>query len=325
MSLETSEFRQPQTTHTPVMPVEVMRYLGITLGVDGLWVDGTAGGGGHSEMIVKALNRQGRLIAFDRDPEACARATQRLQPWIDSGQAQVRHGSFADLEALPDADYAAKIDGIFLDLGLSSFQTDDARRGFSFTNDGPLDMRMDATQGPTAADILNQYPTHELRRMFRDYADEPRAAKLARAIETARLAQPLTRTAEFRELILNTLRPHTPNERMKLLSRNFMALRMEVNGELELLRLELDRAVTLTKPGGKIVILSFHSGEDRVVKHYFREAARDCICPPQQPRCICDHRAKLKILTKKPVSPQAVEVAENTRARSALLRAAERL
>lgn len=247
MSLEISAYNEG-SSHQPVMPAEVLQYL---LGnkTTGLFIDGTAGGGGHTALMAGQLNGGSQLLAFDRDPEACERAAQRLTSWLQSGKVRIIHGSLDNPDLLDDEHYLGKVDGILLDLGLSSIQLNNSNRGFSFMTPGPLDMRMNQQQGATAADVLNQYDESDLARIFRDYGDEPRARKLANAIFRARENKPLTSTGEFAEIILRTLRPNSPAARMKLLARNYMALRMEVNQELELLTAELARAVKLLKIG----------------------------------------------------------------------------
>jgi 16S rRNA (cytosine1402-N4)-methyltransferase len=280
-------------------------------------------------MIATALSAQGktggRLLALDRDPRAVERARHKLQAHIDQGYVQLHCGTLADSYLLADDDYLASVDGILLDIGLSFDQLDDPERGFSFTIDGPLDMRMDQSQRTTAATLLNELDAEALAKIFFEFGDERRSRKLAATIIEARDEQPLQRTQQLVDIILRALRPRGHDEKMRYLSRNFQALRMAVNDELGLLERELARAVELLKPGGRLVVISFHSGEDRVVKHFLREQARDCVCPPQVLRCVCSHRAKLEILTKKPLRPTQAECDANPRARSALMRVAVRL
>jgi 16S rRNA (cytosine1402-N4)-methyltransferase len=275
------------------------------------------GGGGHAEAVLSACAPDGRLLGLDLDPDALAVARQRLAPFGE--RATLRQGSFAQLAALA-ADFAPA-DGILFDLGLSSLQLADPSRGFSFSHPGPLDMRFDpAAGGPTAADLVNGLSVEELAQILYQYGEERQARRIAEAIVAAR---PLETTEQLAEVVAAAVGGR--RGRIHPATRTFQALRIAVNDELSVLQVALPQAVDLLKPGGRLVVISFHSLEDRIVKRFLRQESKDCICPPEVPVCICNHRARLRVLTRKPVRPEPDEVARNPRARSARLRAAERI
>jgi 16S rRNA (cytosine1402-N4)-methyltransferase len=282
----------------------------------GTYVDGTLGGGGHAEAVLRASAPDGRLVGLDRDPHALERARRRLAPFGD--RVTFHHGSFANLRTLVEE--IAPVDGILLDLGLSSLQLDTPERGFAFSHTGPLDMRFDPTQGPTAADLVNRLPVKELRDILYRYGDERQARRIAEAIEAAR---PLQTTTELAEIIADAIGGRW--KRIHPATRTFQALRIAVNQELEALEAVLPQAVDVLAVGGRLVVISFHSLEDRIVKHFMRDESRECICPRELPICVCDHDVRLEVLTRKPVRPDEEEVEENPRSRSARLRAAERI
>ena len=315
------------TQHFPVMLNEVMEMMAVN--ENGWYVDGTAGGGGHSTAILERLTDNGRLIAFDKDAAACNRVRQRLTEQNKQG-FEVICGSFDNDEIFPLSTNRQKYDGILFDLGLSSDQLNDPTRGFGFSDhhpekSSPLDMRLDQTQERTAADIVNNYSAEELKHIFKAYGDERFAGRLANAIVKQRVEKLFNNTNDLRDVITKSLRPKGPKATTKTLARNFMALRIEVNDELGCLKRSLVKSLELLKKGGRLVIISFHSGEDQLVKHFFREESHDCLCPPEILHCICNHKAKLKLLTKKPLKPGDNEIANNSRSRSARLRAIERL
>ena len=301
--------------HVPVLLPSVLTLLNVQSG--GTYIDGTVGGGGHAAAILAASSPDGRLLGLDRDPAALEMAAQRLAPFGD--RVTLRHGSFASLGSL--AEDVAPVDGILVDLGLSSMQLDSASRGFAFSRPGPLDMRFDSTSpGPTAADLVNERSAKELADILYRYGEERQSRRIAWAIVAAR---PLHTTMELAEVVAAAQGGR--HGRIHPATRTFQALRIAVNDELGALEAVLPQAVDLLAPGGRLVVISFHSLEDRIVKHYFRRESQDCVCPPDLPICACDHQARLKVLTSKPVRPDEEEVEANSRARSARLRAVERL
>lgn len=317
LASSSSPYRGPSDApvHIPVLLQSVLTFLDVKPG--GTYVDGTVGGGGHAVSILAASAPDGRLLGLDRDPEALEMAAQRLASFGD--RVTLRHGSFAFLSHL--AEDVAPVDGVLLDLGLSSMQLADPDRGFAFSREGPLDMRFDPTSpGPTAADLVNERSVKELADILYRYGEERQSRRIARAIVAAR---PLSTTAELAEVVTAAQRGRRGH--IHPATRTFQALRIAVNDELGALETALPQAVDLLAPGGRLVVISFHSLEDRIVKHYIRREAKDCVCPPDLPICACDHDARLEVLTSKPVRPDEEEVEDNPRARSARLRAAERL
>ncbi len=310
--------------HVSVMVREVLEYLAPQPG--GRYLDGTLGFGGHASALLRAVDGQAALLGLDRDPQALDIAQERLRPFGDS--VLTAHTPFSGFEqALKEVGWDS-VDGVLLDLGVSSLQLDAPDRGFSFQEDGPLDMRM---AGPelgesTAADLVNRAQYDELVRILREYGEEPLAGRIARAIVDARQKSPITRTLELEKIVFNAYPAKVRSKsRNHPATKTFQALRIAVNRELEELENFLERIVDYLRPGGRLVVISFHSLEDRQVKHFFRRESRDCLCPPRQLFCNCGHVAKLRILTRKPLGPGEDEVAVNGRARSAKLRAAERL
>lgn len=307
--------------HVSVMPGEVLELLAPHAG--GLYLDGTVGGGGHARLILEACAPNGRLIGLDRDPAALVAAAGVLGGYGE--RIVLCHGSFADLEGRLAALGIDLVDGILLDLGVSSHQLDTAERGFSFREDGPLDMRMDPGQQAGAADLLARADADELKRIFRDYGEERWAGRIAREIVRVRTASPLATTRQLAELVCRVVPGGYQPQRIHPATRVFQALRIAVNGELEALREGLAAALRRLRPGGRLAVISFHSLEDRLVKQTFREAASVCSCPPRLPVCACGRKAQVKILTSRGVRPAEAEVAANPRARSAVLRAVEKL
>jgi 16S rRNA (cytosine1402-N4)-methyltransferase len=302
--------------HTPVLYQRVLNAL--RLRADGRYIDGTIGAGGHSAGILENSSPNGQVLGLDRDPAALAQAKSRLAHF--SNRLHLRNGSFAEV-----AEHAAwlgwtTVDGLLLDLGLSSMQLNDPARGFSFLREGPLDMRFDPTQPTTAGDLVNYLPEDELEDLIFRFGEEPRASQVAREVVRNR---PLHTTLELAEVITRAV--GRSRRRIHPATRTFQALRIEVNGELKALEVGLTQAVDLMDSGGRLLVISFHSLEDRIVKQYFRQESKDCICPDRQPICTCGHRARLRLLTRKPIRPDVSEVRANPRARSARLRIAERL
>ena len=303
------------------MPAEVLEWLAPRPG--GIYLDGTVGGGGHARLILEASQPGGRLIGLDRDPAALAAAAVALHPF--GARATLRTGSFAELGRHLAELGIPQIDGILLDLGVSSHQLDTAERGFSFREDGPLDMRMDPLQPLTAAGLLASAEADELKRIFRDYGEERWAGRIAREIVRTREDQPLVRTGQLAELVCRAVPGGHRPQRIHPATRVFQALRIAVNGELDALQEGLAAALGHLLPGGRLVVISFHSLEDRLVKQGFRAAASTCQCPPRLPVCSCGIKPQVKVLTSRGVRPAEAEVMANPRARSAVLRAVERL
>ena len=307
--------------HISVLPDEVLAYLAPKAG--GTYVDGTLGGGGHAGLVLEATAPDGRLFGFDRDSAALSAAGSRLARFGD--RAHLLQRNFADAAQVLAELGITEIDGVVLDLGVSSHQLDSAERGFSFQQDAPLDMRMGRDSGPTAADLVNSLDEEDLARIIRDYGEERWAKKIAANIIRERQAAPLTRTLQLAELVKRTIPRALQEERIHPATRTFQGLRIAVNDELGSLEKGLDAAVGLLKPGGRIVVISFHSLEDRIVKNRFRSYAQGCRCPKEMPVCVCSHQPELRVLTGKPVVAGEAEVMNNPRARSAKLRAAEKL
>ncbi len=282
----------------------------------GFYVDATLGAGGHAWGILEASAPDGKLLGFDLDPQALAIANQRLA--VYSQRAVLVQASYATLlQQLQRLNWPA-VDGIVLDLGVSSMQIDTPERGFSFQADGPLDMRFGPTQKRTAADIVNTWDEADLSDLLWKYGEEPQARRITRAILQAR---PLSTTGELAATILHAV---GRAGRIHPATRTFQALRIAVNEELAVLEEVLPQAVQTLAPGGRLAVISFHSLEDRIIKQFIRRESRDCICPPEQPVCVCGHKAVINDLTRHPILPSEEETRENPRARSAKLRIAEK-
>ena len=288
--------------------------------LDGDLLDGTVGRGGHAAALLAA--GQGRLLGLDRDPDAVAASRVRLASF--DPRVQVVQSDFSRAAAALDQAGWSGADGVLLDLGFSSPQVEDPARGFSFQHDGPLDMRVDPTHGRTAADVVNAEPEAELRRILREWGEERAAGALARAIVRVRERTAITTTAQLAGLVERVVRRAGRGSRLHPATRTFQALRIAVNEELDRLAAFLDAGYRLLRPGGRMLILSYHSLEDRLVKTAFRRWAADCLCPPSLQVCACGWTAQVRILAAKPLTPSAAEVCDNPRARSARLRAVER-
>ncbi|PLX93802.1 MAG: 16S rRNA (cytosine(1402)-N(4))-methyltransferase [Desulfuromonas sp.] len=309
-------------SHLSVMPREVLNLLAPASGE--LFIDGTVGGGGHSRLILEAMGADGALIAFDRDPAALKRAGEVLAPYGE--RVQLVHRNFSEAADVLNEMEVDGVDGILLDLGVSSHQLDTPERGFSFRVDAPLDMRMDPTRGETAAQLLESLEWRELARIFKEYGEERWAGKIARAIVRCReQQQPLKTTLELAELVRHTVPGGMVPGRIHPATRVFQALRIEVNGELDHVAQGVEQAIRLLKPGGRLAVIAFHSLEDRIVKRIFVAQARRCLCPPELPICVCKHTPAVELLTRKAVKANETEIANNPRARSAILRAVRRL
>ena len=312
-----------KATHLPVLAEEVMSMLAPAPG--SLQIDCTLGGGGHTERILEATDPDGRLLGLDADGAAVARVRERLAPRFGD-RLVLRQANFRQLaEVAPEAGFS-DADGCFFDLGLSSFQLADTDRGFGFRAGGPLDMRFDTSRGVPAGELLATLSTDELTALFRRYGEEPKAGRIARAVVEARHTAPIA-TAEELAALIERVVPPNPRQprRTHPATRVFQALRIAVNEELDALVLGLAAALELLRPGGRLVVLSYHSLEDRIVKRFIAGERRGCVCPPELPVCVCGRNPRLRLLTRPSLTPSADEIAANPRARSARLRAAERL
>jgi len=303
------------------MPEEVIRFLAPKSG--GIYIDGTVGGAGHASLILEASSPDGILIGFDRDKEALKAAAERLLPFGE--RARLEHGNFAEIAAALAEFGIERIDGILLDLGVSSHQLDMAERGFSFQKDAPLDMRMDRSSGATAAELLNTLPERELARIIREDGEERWAKRITAFIVKAREEAPVETTMQLVEIVKAAVPRGAWEKRLHPATRTFQALRIAVNDELTCLGKGLDLGVRMLNRGGRAVVISFHSLEDRIVKNSFRTLARGCTCPRDFPYCVCGNKPLLRVLTGKPVMAGETEVEANPRSRSARLRSAERL
>ena len=298
---------------------------------NGQYIDGTLGGGGHTRALLEGSYPDGRVLGIDSDTQALERAKESFAEEVQNGRLVLVHGNFAELARIVDeAGFVSSIDGVLLDLGFSSYQMDDPDRGLSFSADGPLDMRLDQSQELTAADLVNNASEQELADIFWRYGEETRSRQVAWRIVREREHTPITRTSQLARLASAGV-PYKPGM-IHPATRVFQALRIAVNSELERLENTLPQIVEVLRrgktedrggDGGRMVIISFHSLEDRLVKGFMRREAMDCICPPGLPVCVCNHKASLRILTPKPLTPTKQEVLDNPRARSAKLRAAE--
>jgi 16S rRNA (cytosine1402-N4)-methyltransferase len=306
--------------HLSVMPDEVIRFLEPTPG--GIYLDGTLGGGGHSGLILAHAPKV-RLFGIDRDQAALAAAGARLAEFGERFHAL--YGNFADAAELLGSKNITALDGFVLDLGVSSHQLDTRERGFSFQQDAPLDMRMDTGSGETAAELVNTLSEAELERIISQFGEERWAKRIAAFIVRERNETPIETTFRLVDIIKGAVPKAKWDERIHPATRTFQALRIAVNTELESLEQGMRAALDLLKPGGRGVIISFHSLEDRIVKHIFREYAEGCTCPRQLPVCVCGNQPKIKILTGRPAMASMEETERNPRARSAKLRAVEKL
>ncbi|MCL4405808.1 MAG: 16S rRNA (cytosine(1402)-N(4))-methyltransferase RsmH [Firmicutes bacterium] len=309
------------TYHAPVMLCETIDFLKLEPGK--LYVDATAGGGGHSEAIIKKIYPTGKLIAIDRDEAALHEISKRLKYYSDT--LILVHDNFINLKSIADRLNISKIDGILFDLGVSSYQLNEASRGFSFKFEGPLDMRMDISQPTTAADLVNSLSEEELKEIIAKYGEERWAGRIAKAIVDERRTNPVTTTTRLAKIVESAVPRKAWPDKIHVATRTFQALRIAVNSELPALKAALGEAIGLLVPGGRIVVISYHSLEDRIVKETYIEFLGRCKCPPDFPVCVCGRKKQIEILTKKPVLPGADEIARNPRARSAKLRAATKL
>ena len=302
--------------HKPVLLQEVIQALELRAG--GRYIDCTTGEGGHAQAIAQAADPDGFVLALDLDPHVLERARQRLQPLHHN--ITFTQASYARLQSVTSTLGIHSVDGILFDLGLSSFQLEGSGRGFSFRQDEPLDMRFDPSQPLTAAQVVNTYNVTQLADIFHHYGEERRARSIARAIVENR---PVTTTGQLARLAAKVV--GRPWSKIHPATRTFQALRIQVNQELENLKSGLQQALDLLTPGGRLVVISYHSLEDRIVKQMFRRESQGCLCPPSLPTCICGHEPKLKVLTRKIITPTEGEVRANPRSRSARMRVGQRL
>lgn len=310
--------------HLPVLLPECLE--GLNIRPDGVYLDCTLGGAGHSGEIYRRLGAGGTLVGIDRDAEAIAAATARLAAIRGEAAFLALHGNFHDASALLDRAGVGRVDGILIDLGVSSHQLDVRERGFSYHDDAPLDMRMDRSQALSAREIVNEYSEDELTRILRDYGEENWARQIARVLCDRRGAAPIETTAQLVEVIDAAIpKKIRARDGSHPARRTFQALRIAVNDELEPLEPALRALVERLAPGGRLCVITFHSLEDRIVKNTFRNLANPCTCPPQLPVCVCGKRPVVRLVTRKPVTAGEDELAANPRARSASLRIVEKI
>lgn len=303
--------------HYPVLSGEVLE--GLNIKPDGVYLDCTLGGGGHTKLILKRLSEKGRLIAIDRDIAAIENAERKIK---DKRLITVRE-NFFNIDAIIASLNFSDLDGILMDLGVSSYQLDNAERGFSYRYDAPLDMRMDTSSELTAFEVVNQYSSYELADILFSYGEERYSKRIAERIVKERESAPIKTTLQLAEVISSAV-PAKYRNMGDPSKRSFQAIRIEVNSELDILEKTIEKAVSLLNAGGRIAIISFHSLEDRIVKTVFRRLEASCICPKDFPICVCDKKSTIKILTRKAITPNEKELAENSRSHSAKLRIAEK-
>ncbi|MFW5985375.1 MAG: 16S rRNA (cytosine(1402)-N(4))-methyltransferase RsmH [Halanaerobiaceae bacterium] len=305
--------------HQPVLLKETIEYLNCKK--EGVYVDGTLGRGGHTQAILDNIGKDGLIVAIDRDLQAINKVKNKL----NSDRIKYFHDNFVRIPEILGELEIKKVEGMIFDLGLSSPQVDKPERGFSYNKPGPLDMRMNRKQKLDAARIVNQYSKSELTKIIKDYGEENWASRIADFIVQAREKEEIKTTEQLVEIIKNAIPASARRSGGHPARRTFQALRIATNNELEQLEKMIKRVIPRLKSGGRIVIISFHSLEDRIVKHSFKDLANDCVCPPDFPECVCDKEQELEILTKKPVRASKDEIQKNPRARSAKLRAGEKI
>ena len=304
-------------SHIPVLATECIE--GLNISPDGIYVDGTAGGAGHSSLIASHLGENGRLIALDRDPDAVAVATERLSAFKN---AQVIHRNYSEMRYVLDELGIDMVDGILMDLGVSSYQLDEGSRGFSYHVDAPLDMRM-SKEGVSAADVVNTYSEQELARIIFEYGEEKFSRRIAGNIVCARENAPIETTLQLADIIRDSV-PQKARRDKNPCKKTFQAIRIAVNGEFEHLSQGLDQAFYSLKAGGRLAVITFHSLEDRIVKQRFAGWCKGCICPPDFPQCVCGRKPEGKLVNRKPIEANEKELERNNRSRSAKLRIIER-
>ena len=291
---------------------------GLNIKPDGIYVDGTLGGGGHAYEVCRRLGEKGSIVGIDQDAAAIEAASARLKDFGE--KVTIVRSNYCDMKSKLHELGIDKVDGIVLDLGVSSYQLDTAERGFSYREDAPLDMRMDTRQKMTARDIVNEYTEADLYRVIRDYGEDKFAKNIAKHIVQARAMKPVETTAELSEIIRASIPMKFQKKSGHPAKRTFQAIRIELNRELDVLRDSLDDMIDLLNPGGRLCIITFHSLEDRIVKSAFRKNENPCTCPPDFPVCVCGKKSKGSIITKKPILPSEEELEYNSRSKSAKLR-----
>ncbi|MBP2017163.1 16S rRNA (cytosine1402-N4)-methyltransferase [Symbiobacterium terraclitae] len=307
--------------HVPVLLRETMDALAVRPG--GVYIDCTVGGGGHSAEILRLSSPDGRLIGFDQDDNALAAAGERLAPF--GGRVRLVRTNFAEIAAVVDRLGIGPVDGVLMDIGVSSHQFDEGERGFSYHHDAPLDMRMDRTSPLSAAVVVNEWPEEEIARVIREYGEERWASRIAQFIARARSERPVETTGQLVEIIKAAIPAAARREGGHPARRTFQAIRIAVNDELGVLQRGLEGALQVLKPGGRLAVITFHSLEDRIVKQTFARWAKPCTCPPNIPVCVCGKRPLAEPVTRKPVKASAEELKDNPRSRSATLRAVAKL
>lgn len=295
---------------------------GLNIKEDGIYADGTLGGAGHSSEILKNLSKDGILIGIDQDEDALKAAKNRLQNY---NNVKYVHNNFYNIDSILNELDIEKIDGMMMDLGVSSYQLDEAERGFSYMKDAPLDMRMNRENSLSAYEVVNNYEEQEIHRIIRDYGEEKFAKRIARFIVEQREVKPINTTLELVEIIKAAIPAKARREGPHPAKRTFQAIRIEVNSELSILNKAIEDGVNRLNKGGRMAIITFHSLEDRIVKIKFKELATACTCPREFPICICGGKAKVKLISRKAIEPSKEEVEENPRSRSAKLRVIEKL
>ena len=312
-----------ESQHISVLLQECIDNLNIN--PSGIYIDGTLGGGGHAGHIARQLNTEGHLIGIDRDEVAIDRASHHLKNLELKCKVTLVRNHFSNLQKILTDIGIAQVNGVLFDLGVSSYQLDEAERGFSYMQEGPLDMRMDRRETLTASDVVNTYSEEELTWLIRTYGEEKWAKRIAAFIVKGRVEAPIESSGRLVEIIKNAIPAKARKEGPHPAKRTFQAIRMEVNQELQQIERMLEIAADVLMPKGRICVISFHSLEDRLVKNAFRKMSMSCICPPEFPECRCDHTPILKVVTRKPIIPTEREIDENPRARSAKLRVAEKI
>lgn len=306
--------------HIPVLLNEVIE--GLDIKKDGIYIDCTMGGGGHSSVIASHLSEKGKLIGFDRDIEAVETCKKRF---AKQGNVEVVHANYKDAPEILKEMGIGEIDGLLIDLGVSSYQLDCGERGFSFLHEGRLDMRMDSSQTLDAYEVVNNYPKERLIQILYRYGEEDNARKIVENICQQRQIKPIKTTTQLKEIIEASFPKKVIYGKGGVSKKTFQAIRIEVNAELDGLDNALEEMISMLKKGGRMAVITFHSLEDRIVKNVFKDFATECICPPKTPVCICGHKASVKLVNRKPISAGNAELKENSRSSSAKLRIIEKI